>query len=314
VEILDVDDVLGRATRWQRLRTATAMLVLPNFVFDRWVLGLGAHTSSDLLTTIFPDNNGDLKGVQLSHRNVTANVESLIQVIDASPRDRLLGIFSFSEALGYTVTFWLPLLVGASVVYQVGAEDGTAAGRLCRHHACTILLSRPDLLSVYLSECESGDFASIRLFWCGGKSLPAELRQRFQERFDVLPLLGYGQTELSPVATLNVPDKDLDGFRQIGHQTGTIGKPIPGVAARVVDPVTLAPSPPGQAARLMFYGANVMAGYLNDPAASKRVIRDNWFDTGLCATINDDGFVTLQLNDAARSEPAAANASAAKPL
>jgi acyl-[acyl-carrier-protein]-phospholipid O-acyltransferase/long-chain-fatty-acid--[acyl-carrier-protein] ligase len=314
VEILYVDDLVGRATRWQRLRTAMAMLLLPNFILDRWVLGLGGHTSSDLLTTIFPRIDGETKGVQLSHRNITANVESLIQVIDASPRDRLLGIFSFSEALGYTVTFWLPLLVGASVVYQDDADDGKATGRICRQHACTILLSRPELLSDYLSECEMGDFASIRLIWCGGKSLPAELCRSFQERFGVSPLLGYGQTELSPVATLNVPDKDLDGFRQIGHQTGTIGQPIPGVAARVVDPVTLEPSPPGQRARLMFYGANVMAGYLDDPAATKRAIRDNWFDTGLAATINDDGFIILQLNDEARSEPAAADASVAETL
>jgi acyl-[acyl-carrier-protein]-phospholipid O-acyltransferase/long-chain-fatty-acid--[acyl-carrier-protein] ligase len=314
IEILNVDDLVGRATRWQRLRTATAILVLPNFVLDRWVLGLGGHASSDLLTTFFPHNDGETKGVQLSHRNITANVESLTQVTDASPRDRLVGIFSFAEALGYTATFWLPLIVGASVLYQVGADDGKTTGRLCRQHACTILLSRPELLSIYLSECDANDFASIRLFWCGEKSLPAELSQTFQERFGVSPLLGYGQTELSPVATLNVPDKDLDGFRQIGHQTGTIGQPIPGVAARVVDPVTLVPSPPNQAARLMFYGANVMAGYLNDPAATQQAIRDGWFDTGLAATINDDGFIALQTNNDARLEPAAADAKVAEPL
>ena len=295
VEVLFVEDLLGQATRWQTLRITMGCLLLPKFILDGWVLGLSGHKSSDLLTVIFRDGDGGLpRGVQLSHRNITADVESLIQVTDASPRDRLLGVFPFSQAYGYTVTFWLPLLVGASVVYHASARDGKTIGQLCQQHGCTIFVSTPNLLPIYLAECTPGDFASIRLLWCGGTVLPPELAQSFQEKFKILPLLGYGQTELSPAATLNVPDKDLDGFRQVGNQIGTIGQPLPGVASRIVDPVTFASLPPGQAGILLFFGANVMVGYFNDAAATEQAIRDNWFITGILATMNEDGFITLR--------------------
>jgi acyl-[acyl-carrier-protein]-phospholipid O-acyltransferase/long-chain-fatty-acid--[acyl-carrier-protein] ligase len=294
VEILYVEDLLGQATRWQSIRIAMECLLLPKFILDRWVLGLGGHKSTDLITVIFRDNDGRLpRGVQLSHRNITADVESLIQVADVSPRDRLLGVFPFSQAFGYTVTFWLPLLVGASVVYHPSARDGKTIGRLCQQHGCTIFLSTSDLLPIYVAECSQDDFASVRLLWCGGEVLPAELAQSFQEKFKILPLLGYGQTELSPAATLNVPDKDLDGFRQVGNQIGTIGQPLPGVAARIVEPATFESLPPDKAGLLLFYGANVMVGYFNDLAATDMVIRDNWFITDLVATMNEDGFITL---------------------
>jgi acyl-[acyl-carrier-protein]-phospholipid O-acyltransferase/long-chain-fatty-acid--[acyl-carrier-protein] ligase len=169
------------------------------------------------------------------------------------------------------------------------------------------LLSRPELLPLYQSECERTDFASIRMIWCGGETLPPELAQSFQEKFGVLPLLGYGQPELSPVATLNVPDKDLDRFRQVGHEAGTIGQPIPGVAARIVDPATFAPLPPGQSGLLLFFGANIMAGYLNDATATRQAICDGWFITGRHATMNDDGFITLSPNCEPRREPDAAD-------
>jgi acyl-[acyl-carrier-protein]-phospholipid O-acyltransferase / long-chain-fatty-acid--[acyl-carrier-protein] ligase len=201
------------------------------------------------------------------------------------------------------------LLVGASVVYHANARDGKTIGRLCQQHGCTIFVSTSDLLPIYLAECTPGDFASIRLLWYGGEMLPPELAQSFQEKFDVLPLLGYGQTELSPAATLNVPDKDLDGFRQVGNQIGTIGQPLPGVAAQIVDPVTFASLPPGQTGILLFFGANVMVGYFNDAAATEQAIHDSWFITGILATMNEDGFITLgskrtsrQENDAAARE------------
>ena len=305
VELLYVEDLAAEVMLWQRLRIAAASLLLPNFILDRWVLRLGRHKPDDLLTVILPDGNGDKgsdgkqRGVQLSHRNITANVESLTQVIDAGPRDRLLGVFPFSQGLGYTMTLWLPLQIGASVVYHADPRDGKTVGDLCKQHGCTIFLSTPELLPNYLAACAPGDFASLRFLWCGGESLSPELAQEFLEKQNVLLLLGYGQTELSPAATLNVPDKDLDGFRQVGNRPGTIGQPLPGVAARIVDPATFTPLPPGQAGLLLFYGANVMAGYLGDPTATAQAIRDGWFFTGETAALDEDRFITLTVQSQA---------------
>src|SRR5262249_4143402 len=103
----------------------------------------------------------------------------------------------------------------------------------------------------------------------------------------------YGTTELSPAAAANVPDRELDGFRQIGNKPGMIGQPLPGVAARVVTPDTLEPLPPGREGLLLIYGANVMAGYLGKPDVTAQVIRAGWYVTGDMAKIDEDGFVSI---------------------
>jgi acyl-[acyl-carrier-protein]-phospholipid O-acyltransferase/long-chain-fatty-acid--[acyl-carrier-protein] ligase len=83
------------------------------------------------------------------------------------------------------------------------------------------------------------------------------------------------------------------GFRLVGNTPGTIGQPLPGIAARIVDPETLAPLPPGRDGMLLIYGANVMAGYLGKPELTAQVIRDGWYVTGDIARYDEDGFITL---------------------
>lgn len=309
-ELSFVEDLTARDSAGQKLRIKLAACFLPRFLFERWTLGVNQHKSSDLLTIVVRENDqSGLKAIQLTHRNVAANAESLTQVIDAGPRDRLLGVLPFSTALGSTMTLWLPLEIGAAVVYHANPRDGRAIGDLCKRHQCTLFLATPEFLSKALSEANGDDFASLRFLWCGGDNLPAEVAQQVEQKFKITPLLGFGRAELSPAATLNAPDKDLDGFRQVGNKPGTIGQPLPGVAARIVNAATGTTLPPGEAGNLHFYGANVMLGYLGDPEATARVIRDGWFDTGVLARLGDDGFIALEPPSATtRHEPAAAAA------
>src|SRR5262249_17384444 len=117
--------------------------------------------------------------------------------------------------------------------------------------------------------------------------------QEFREKFGVQPLEGYGCTELSPVATANVPDWESGSVRQVGNKAGTIGQPIPGVAARIVEPESLTPLGAGREGLILFRGANVMQGYLNRPEATAAVIRDGWYLTGDIGRFDDEGFITI---------------------
>src|SRR5207248_1834419 len=158
-------------------------------------------------------------------------------------KDRVLGVLPFFHSFGYLVTMWLPLQVGASAVYFPDPRQSREIGALCRMHGCTLYLATPTFLRMCLRRCDPHDFDSLRILLCGAEKLPEALAKEFEEKFRILPLEGYGCTELSPAAVLNVPDRNLDGFRQIGNRTGTIGQPLPGVAARIVDPATHAPVP-----------------------------------------------------------------------
>jgi acyl-[acyl-carrier-protein]-phospholipid O-acyltransferase/long-chain-fatty-acid--[acyl-carrier-protein] ligase len=294
VELVYLEDFRKEVTSLQRLRAFLTVLLLPAFVLDRWVLRLGKHTSEDLATVIFSSGStGEPKGVMLSHRNLAANVESVIQAIDVGPKDRLLGILPLFHSFGYTVTIWVPLLVGASVVFYPDPRQAVEIGQLCRTYRCTLFMSTATFLRFCLRRCEPGDFSSVRFLICGAEKLPQSLAQEFHEKFGVMPLEGYGCTELSPVAATNVPDWSGAGARQLGNKPGTIGRPIPGVAARIVDPDSFEPLPAEKEGLLLIYGGNVMMGYLGKPEDTRRAIRDGWYVTGDMGKFDADGFITL---------------------
>lgn len=294
--VLFVEDLVASRGLLSRLRAFLETFLLPKFVLDRWVLRLGRHKSSDVAAVLFTRDAGRLRGVLLSHGNIAANADSLTQVVNASRRDRLLGVLPLDRAAGYVLTLWLPLQIGASVVYGDGTQM-KQAGELCRKHGCTIFLATPALLRSCLSDCAAEDFRSLRVLWCGAERLAVELARDFQSKFSIQPLEGYSPTELTAAAAVNVPDQDIAGFRQVGNKLGAIGQPLPGVAARIVAPETGADVPSGDEGLLLFYGANIMQGYWNDPEATRRVMRDGWYVSGETARMDEDGF--LILSDAA---------------
>jgi acyl-[acyl-carrier-protein]-phospholipid O-acyltransferase/long-chain-fatty-acid--[acyl-carrier-protein] ligase len=118
----------------------------------------------------------------------------------------------------------------------------------------------------------------------GGAALPDEVADAFEKRFGLKPLEGYGTAECSPVIALGAPDFRAPGFHQPANKRGFVGQPLPGVAVRVVDPVTGAPLRPNQPGLLLVRGPNVA------PSARRP---DGWFDTGDLGLLDDDGFLRI---------------------
>jgi acyl-[acyl-carrier-protein]-phospholipid O-acyltransferase/long-chain-fatty-acid--[acyl-carrier-protein] ligase len=294
VELIYLEDFRKSITRWERIRTFLGVLLVPGFIQEK-LLGIKAHCHDDIATIIFSSGStGDPKGVMLTHSNIAANCESVIQAIDPTPQDRLLGILPFFHSFGYTVTLWLPLQVGASIIYWANPLQPREIGEQARKHQATIFLSTPTFLRAYLKRCEPEDFKTLRLLVCGAEKLPSALAKEFEEKFQVQPLEGYGCTELSPVASVNVPDWEEGNKRQLGNKPGTIGQPIPGVAARIVHRETMQPLRPGEEGLLLIYGANVMKGYLGkEELTRKKIVDGGWYITGDLAKIDEDGFIHI---------------------
>ena len=295
VELIYLEDFRKGITRAEAIRALIGVILIPGFIHEYLLMGLGKHHVDDLCTIIFSSGStGDPKGVMLTHANIAANVESVIQAIDPRPDDRLLSILPFFHSFGYTVTLWLPLQVGTSTAFHANPLQAREIGELCKKHKCTIFVSTPTFLRSYLRRCEAADFATLRLLVCGAEKMPPSLAQEFKQKFGVEPLEGYGCTELSPVAAVNVPDFEDDGTKQRGHKPGTIGLPIPGVAARVVSRDTMQDLPAGQEGFLLIYGANVMKGYLGrDDLTQKKIVDGGWYITGDLAFLDADGFITI---------------------
>lgn len=293
VEPIYLEDIRQAITKAEGIRVLLAVVLLPGFILER-LLGLHRVNLDDVATVIFSSGStGEPKGVLLTHRNVAANAESMIQAIDLRLRDRVLGVLPFFHSFGYTVTLWAPLQIGTSVFYHPDPRQAKEIGEICRKKACTIFLTTPTFLRFCMRRCDPTDFRTLRILMCGAEKLPQALAKEFESKFSVLPLEGYGCTELSPAAAANIPDREVNGTRQVGTKPGTIGQPLPGIAARIVNADTFETLPPGQEGLLLIYGANVMKGYLDRPELTQQVIRDGWYVTGDIARFDEDGFITI---------------------
>jgi acyl-[acyl-carrier-protein]-phospholipid O-acyltransferase/long-chain-fatty-acid--[acyl-carrier-protein] ligase len=229
----------------------------------------------------------------LTHYNIGSNIEQVGQTFMLGARDRLLGVLPFFHSFGFTVTLWLPAVLGAGVVYHSNPLDLTAISELSRNYRLTFLLATPTFLQAYMRRCQPEDFGSLQYVLVGAEKLPERVALAFEDRFGIRPLEGYGCTECSPVVAVNTRDFRAPGFRQVGAKRGKIGHPLPGVSVRIADPDTLAPLPLGQPGLLLVRGPNVMKGYLGRPDKTAEVIHDGWYVTGDIASLDEDGFLTI---------------------
>jgi acyl-[acyl-carrier-protein]-phospholipid O-acyltransferase/long-chain-fatty-acid--[acyl-carrier-protein] ligase len=181
------------------------------------------------------------------------------------------------------------------VVYHTNPVDAATIGKLTSKYKATVIMGTPTFMSSYIRKCTPEQFVTIRLAIVGAEKLKEPLANAFYEKFKVIPYEGYGATELSPIVTVGFPGyvNDETMEHQLGHKAGKVGHPIPGVAVKVVDPDTFAIKGYDEERLLLVKGANVMKGYLNNPAKTAEVIKDGWYVTGDVATIDSDGFVKI---------------------
>jgi acyl-[acyl-carrier-protein]-phospholipid O-acyltransferase/long-chain-fatty-acid--[acyl-carrier-protein] ligase len=294
VQAAYLDDILPRVTSSQRFWTYLAVLLLPGWILEHWYLGLGGHGPDDLATVIFSSGStGEPKGVMLTHGNVAGNVESMIQAIALKPDDRILGVLPLFHSFGYTVTLWVPMQIGALSIFHADPRQAREIGELSREEKATIFLTTPTFLRFCQRKCDEKDFVTLRLLVCGAEKLPLSLAGEFHKKFGVLPMEGYGCTEMSPVVSTNLPDEEIDSYCHIRNKPGSIGPPIAGVVARILHPETLEPLATGEEGLVSLHGPNVMKGYLGKEELTAQVLRDGWYTSGDMGRIDDDGFITL---------------------
>ena len=288
-----VEDLLKEISSAQRVWVAIAAFLTPTRLLQRRCNSTRQEPNS-LATVIFSSGStGTPKGVMLSHHNILSNVEAMQQVFTTTSQDCVMGVLPFFHSFGFTGTLWLPLVAGWQVAYHPNPLDAKTVGEMVHKYRATVLISTPTFYNAYLRKCSAEEFSSLRYAVAGAEKLRPALAQAFKEKYGIDLLEGYGCTEMSPAVAVNVPDITESKHRQIGHKPGTVGHPIPGVVAKVVDRETGAPLAHGQEGLLLVKGPNRMLGYLGQPEKTREVIRDGWYVTGDIAKIDEDGFIYL---------------------
>jgi len=292
-QLVLLESLLPKVRLADKLLGATYGLATPIWILER-MLGVNRIIADDLLTIVFTSGStGDPKGVMLTHRNVGSNVAALNQVLRLRKTDQILGVLPFFHSFGYTVTLWAVLCLDCGAAYHFNPLESGIVGRLCREERVTIVVGTPTTLRNYLKRCPAEDFKSVEVVVCGAERLPPELTDAFESKFGLRPVEGYGTTELSPIAAVNVPPGRAPAGGGSGCKEGTVGRPLPGVEAKVTHVDTGALLPANSPGLLWIRGPNVMKGYLQRPDLNAQVLREGWYATGDIAQIDDDGFVQI---------------------
>jgi acyl-[acyl-carrier-protein]-phospholipid O-acyltransferase/long-chain-fatty-acid--[acyl-carrier-protein] ligase len=290
---LFIEEVLPKFSKLEQGLTYLKALLLPT----PWLIAVAApklRNVDDLCTVMFSSGStGEPKGVMLSHHNIVSNLEAIAQILWVQRDDRIMGVLPFFHSFGFTGTLCLPLCVGIGAVYHANPLDAKTIGGLIKKYQATILISTPTFCQAYHRVCAPEDLKSLRHVVVGAERLRPDFAAAFKEKFGIDIMEGYGSTEMGPVVSVNVPNVLEGPDMQTGHKPGTVGHPVPGVAAKVVDPETGAVLKEGEEGLLLLKGPGRMVGYLANPAKTEEVLRDGWYVTGDIAVLDEDGFIRI---------------------
>lgn len=240
---------------------------------------------------------GEPKGVVLTHRNVLANCWQLSSLSILPSEAVMLGCLPIFHSFGFSATVWYPLLRGCRVVTVPSPLDTRKIIDALREEGCTVWVAAPTFARPVLKKAERADLRTLEVLVTGAEKLPADLAEFCREKFHLEILQGYGLTETSPVVGVNQPDPPPaaeTNTPQPGGRAGSIGRLLPGLSARVVDPDTFAELPATATGLVLLHGANVFSGYLDQPEKFAAAFRDGWFVTGDLGRFDEDGFLYIE--------------------
>jgi long-chain acyl-CoA synthetase len=201
-------------------------------------------------------------------------------------REIVLCVLPLSHIYGLTDCVNLPISIAGSIVLLPTTRIGEILAAIKQHHP-TIF---PGIPALYLAianyrRVRSYGVASIRTCISGSAPLPIEVQEAFEKLTRGRLVEGYGLTEASPVTHCN----PLKGERRVG----SIGIPLPGTDACIIDVRTGQTLPPGEVGELLIRGPQVMQGYWNMPSETREALADGWLHTGDLARMDEDGFFTI---------------------
>ncbi len=272
------------------LDTAAGVVVVEpdDLVSPGATAGSAAEPSDDddLALLIYTSGTtGQPKGVELTHANISSMAEAMVSAMGFGPDAHSLLILPLFHVNGIVVGVLSPLLAGG---------QATVAGRFRPQTFFDIVERvRPTYFSavpaIYamlaaLPDDVMPDTSSLRFGVCGAAPIPVELIQKFEGRFGVPIVEGYGLSEATCASACN----PVNGVRK----PGTVGPALPGLTVAVMDPEGNV-LPPGHRGEVVVGGPTVMRGYLNRPEETAKTIVNGWLHTGDIGFLDEDGYLTL---------------------
>jgi len=232
---------------------------------------------------------GNPKGATLTHVNILNNGYESGKGMALTPNDKLCIPVPLYHCFGMVLGVLAAMSHGATMVFPSPVYDPLSTLAAVQEEKCTALHGVP---TMFVTELDHPDFPSfdvstLRTGIIAGAPCPEELMKRIiaDMHMDNV-LIGYGQTEVSPINHMTLPEDSLE------NRTQTVGRPIPYVEIKIVD-ATDRVVPIGEQGEICTRGYSVMKGYWNDDEKTEETIVDGWLHSGDLGTMNENGYVRI---------------------
>lgn len=241
-------------------------------------------------TTGFP------KGVMLTHFNIINNANYVAECMNFTEKDKLCFPVPLFHCFGCVMSTLACVTKGATMV-PIESFDPTAVLEAVEKEKCTALHGVPTMFIAELAVLDNRQFdlSSLRTGIMAGAPCPIEVMKAVVARMNMSEVtIAYGQTEFSPVITQTRVNDPIE------LRVSTVGRAIPHVEVKIVDPETGETVPPGVQGELCARGFGTMKGYYKMPDATAAAVdSEQWLHTGDLATMDENGYckITGRLKD-----------------
>lgn len=241
-------------------------------------------------TTGFP------KGVMLTHSNLVNNAYNIARCMELGQQDRLCIPVPFFHCFGCVIGTLAAVSVGATMV-PVQEFDPEVVLQTVEQEKCTALHGVPTMFIAELNHPNfpKYDLSTLRTGVMAGSNCPVEVMKNVMNKMNMTEItICYGQTESSPVITQTRTNDPVE------LRVETVGKALPNVEVKIVEPGTSRELPFNQQGELCTRGYHVMKGYYKNPDATREAIdEDGWLHTGDLAIMDENGYcrITGRLKD-----------------
>jgi long-chain acyl-CoA synthetase len=245
-----------------------------------------AHRDDALALLIYTSGTtGRPKGVMLDHANLNAMCHTTIDWFKMTGDDHSLLILPLFHVNGIVAGTLSPLIAGGHATIAGRFSPKTFFGQLEQSRA-TYFSAVPTIYTMLsnLPAKVRPDTSSVRFAVCGAAPASVELLTKFETRYGIPLIEGYGLSEGTCASTVNPLDRE--------RKAGTVGLPLPGQRIRIVGPDDV-DVPRGETGEVLIAGANVMRGYLNRSEETAKTLVDGWLHTGDVGRLDEDGYLVL---------------------
>ncbi|MFZ0013226.1 MAG: AMP-binding protein [Acidimicrobiia bacterium] len=248
--------------------------------------------SHDVVLPYSSGTTGLPKGVELTHRNLVANLAQYEPMTTSGEGDVILAVLPFFHIYGMQVLMNAAVYLGARVVTMPRFDLAEFLTYIQEHRVTRVAAVPPIVLALAKHPMvDEYDLSSLVQLGSGAAPLGADVEAEAARRTGAEVVQGFGLTETSPVTHAAIPGQ---------ARSGSIGVLVPNTEARVVGPDTGEDVARGEPGELWLRGPQVMKGYLNNPNATSECIdSEGWFHTGDIARVDADDhwYITDRLKE-----------------